>query len=117
MSENKELIVKKEGFFSKIINKFKALFKKHDAQEIKSVDNKSVINEDNEEKNENKREEFFNNIKIEGNSDILSLKVKLENGEIKSIDLTDEQIDQLQSIYDKEIEEKKEKIKRLKSVA
>ena len=48
---------------------------------------------------------------------MVCLKIKLENGEVKAIDLTDEQIDELQKIYDKEIEEKKNKIKKLKGVA
>lgn len=39
------------------------------------------------------------------------LKIKLDNGEIKAIDLTDEQIDKLQEIYDKEIEKKENEIK------
>lgn len=65
----------------------------------------------------NRKRDFLDSIRVEGDSEMVYLKIKLENGEIKAIDLTDEQIDELQEIYDKEIEEKKNKIKKLKSVA
>lgn len=115
MIKSKELVVKKEGFFSKILNKIKTLFRKNEVEvEEANIENESVIKEYNEENN---RDNFINNIKVEGNSEILSLKIKLDNGEVKAIDLTDEQIDELQKIYDQEIEEKKNKINKLKGAA
>jgi len=117
MDKNKNLMVKKEGFFTKIINKIKNLFGKEIAEDY-NINNR--IKETKEEFNgeiENKKDEFLNNIKVESNSEIVSLKVKLESGEIRSIDLTLEQMDELKKIYDKEILEKKEKIKKLQSVA
>lgn len=66
---------------------------------------------------DNKRNEFFNSIKVQDDSAIIYLKIKLENNEIRAIDLTDGQIDQLQKVYNKEIFEKQNKIKRLKGIA
>lgn len=116
MSENKELIEKKESFFSKILNTIKSWFRKDkNIQEVK-LESKIEVESKNENETENKKE-FLSNIKVEGNSELISLKIKLENGNIKAIDLTDKQIDQLQEIYDREIEEKREKIKKLKDAA
>ena len=71
---------------------------------------------DFKESSEIQKNDFINNLKIEEDSSgIFYLKMKLENHEIRAIDLTNEQIDKLQEIFDKEILEKKNKIKRLKS--
>ena len=81
-----------------------------------SIEEESNTNNYNSE-TINKKKDFLNSIKIEENSEILYLKIKLENGEVKAIDLTDEQIDKLQEIYDKEIIEKQNKINKLKAVS
>lgn len=62
----------------------------------------------------NEKEKFLNSIKVQENSEIIYLKMKLENNEIKATDLTDEQIAKLQKIYGREILEKQNKINRLK---
>ncbi len=62
----------------------------------------------------NEKQKFLNSIKVQGDSEIIYLKMKLENNEIKATDLTDEQIAKLQKIYDREILEKQNKINRLK---
>ena len=116
MDNNKSLIVVKESFFKKILNKLKSLFKKEEVvEEIKTQEEIDTNNYKSETMS--KKKEFLNSIKIEENSEIVYLKIKLENGEVKAIDLTDEQIDELQKIYDKEIEEKKNKIIKLKNIA
>ena len=56
----------------------------------------------------------MNSIKVQEDSGLIYLKMKLENNEIRAIDLTDEQIDKLQKIYDKEILEKQNKLNKLK---
>lgn len=113
MDNNKCLITTKENFFKKILRNLKNLFKKEKNVE----DTKKVYANNYEFDIMNRKREFLDNVKIEENSEIVYLKIKLENGEIRAIDLTDEQIDELQKIYDKEIEEKKNKINRLKNVA
>lgn len=114
---NKDLILKKEGFFTKIINKIKCVLKKENKEDnIQKISQKeeTSIKEYNSE-NDVKKDEFLDNMKVEINSELITLKMKLDSGEIKGVDLTDEQIDELQKLYDKEIEEKKIKIKKLKN--
>ena len=104
---DKNLSTIKKGFVSKLFNLFMSLFKKDIISEKKYIEEK--INK-NEIEDTNEKNDFYSNIKVENNSKIIYLKIKLENGEIKAIDLTDEQIDELQKIYNKEIEEKRRKL-------
>ena len=111
MNKNNSLEIKKEGFLSKIINKIKLLFGS------KENDNLISIVKENSKPEINLKERFAESLKVNVDLETLSLKMKLENNEIKAIDLTDEQIDKLQAIYDKEIQEKKNKLARLKQSA
>ena len=116
MGNEKSLMVVKKSFFKKILNKIKSLFRKEEIiGDIKFQEEVDTNNYKSETMS--RKREFFDSIKVEENSEIFYLKIKLENGEVKAIDLTDEQIDELQKIYDKEIQEKKNKIKKLKKVA
>lgn len=116
MYNNEKLMVIKENFFKKLLNKIKKLFKKEkNIEKIKTQETNDTTK--HKEETDNKKKNFLDSIKVEDNSEILYLKIQLENGEVRAIDLTDEQIDKLQKIYDKEIEEKKNKINRLKNVA
>ena len=107
---NHSMIVEKESFFKKVINKIKTFFK---------FESENVIDlkDDEEISEKNTKNNFSESLKVEVDTQIYALKVKLENGEIKAIDLTDEQIDRLQEIYDKEIKEKKLKLEKLKKGA
>ena len=116
MGNEKSLIVVKKSFLKKFLNKIKSLFRKEEIiGDIKFQEEADTNNYKSETMS--RKREFFDSIKVEENSEIFYLKIKLENGEVKAIDLTDEQIDELQKIYDKEIQEKKNKIKKLKKVA
>lgn len=116
MNNNKSLMVVKESFFKKIFNKIKSLFKKDEIIEETQI--QEVVNANNYQSEKmNRKRDFLGNIRVEGDSEMIYLKIKLENGEVKAIDLTDEQIDKLQKIYDQEIEEKKNKIIKLKNIA
>lgn len=116
MGNEKSLMVVKKSFFKKFLNKIKSLFRKEEIiGDIKFQEEVDTNNYKSETMS--RKREFFDSIKVEENSEIFYLKIKLENGEVKAIDLTDEQIDELQKIYDKEIQEKKNKIKKLKKVA
>ncbi len=116
MNNDKFMIEAKESFFRKIFNKIKYFFRKNKDEKIDYEGLKEkTINDNREELN--KKSEFLNGIKIQDDSELIYLKMKLENGEIRAIDLADEQIDALQKIYDEEIAIKKEKIRKLKGVA
>lgn len=115
MNEDKKLVKVSESFFKKFLEKIRNFFTKNNKDEVKTTNFDKLNLDNNHEKEEkNKKNEFLNNIKVQEDMGIISLKIKLENNEIKAIDLTDEQIDKLQKIYDKEILEKQNKINRLK---
>ena len=109
MKNNLSLIVRKENIFQKIINKFKNIFYKKEEETTKG---EIIIPKTIEES----KQDFIKNLKVTIDTEINTLKIKLDNGEIKAIDLTDEQIDKLQSIYDREIENKKKILKNYKKV-
>ena len=103
--DNNSIIVKEENFFKKMINKIKNAFSK----------NKEVNNAQEEDNTENtKKKSFFGRLKADVDPEIYELKMKLDRGEAKAIELTDEQIEKLQVIYNKEIEEKMKKLDRLR---
>lgn len=105
--EDNRLIIANENIFQKIIKKIKKIFKKNKYNDVNSTYmNGSIKKEDNETLKNN----FLNRIKAEEDNSLIYLKLKLENNEIKAIDLTDEQIDALQKIYDDEIKQKREKL-------
>lgn len=116
MDNNKSLIPSKKNFFKKFLNKIKSFFENKKLVKNVEMQEKVEANEYKVERVDRKRD-FLDSIKVEENSEIYYLKIKLESGEVKAIDLTDEQIDELQKIYDKEIEEKKNKINKLKNIA
>ena len=114
MEDKKDMIVFKESLFTRIVNKIKGIF--GIKKEIEKIPEKMVQINDFKEISERQKIDFISSLKMEEySSGIIYLKMKLENHEIRAIDLTDEQIDELQEIYDNEIREKKEKIKRLQS--
>lgn len=113
MEDKKDMIIFKESLFKRVLNKIKGIF--GIKKEAGNIPEKVVPINKFKESSEKQKNDFINSIKVEEDSGIIYLKLKLENREIRAIDLTDEQIDELQEIYDKEIREKKEKIRRLKS--
>ena len=114
MEDKNDMIVFKENLFTRIVNKIKGIFGINKGTE--TFQEKVVPINDFKECSDKQKSDFINSLKDEEDSfSIIYLKMKLENHEIKAIDLTDEQIDKLQEIYNREIHEKKENIKRLKS--
>ena len=97
-TQEKNLVEKKEGFFQKVKNFFKGLFKK---KEENATNNESgSINDDNK---------FKDNIKIVEEQPteemkILELQKRYRRGEIAQNDLTEEQIEAISELYDKQIE-------------
>ena len=96
-TQEKSLVAKKEGFFQKVKNFFKGLFKKKEQKSINDENN--VIKEDNR---------FKENIKIEEDeifdeNKIFEHQKRYRRGEIAQSDLTEEQIEAIGELYDKQI--------------
>ncbi len=96
-----------------MFEKLKSLFSENNDKNIVDTKQNSVI-EPKKSINSVAKDDFLNSLKVNVDLEIQTLKLKLDNGIINAIDLTDEQIDKLQEIYDKEIAEKKLKIQNLK---
>lgn len=104
-TQEKNLVEKNEGLFSKIKNFFKNLFGK------KSNVENTVVEDVSNEKEENNS--FKESIKMTETEEtkLLDLQTRYRRGEIGESDLTEEQIDALCQLYDKQIEEIKKSIK------
>lgn len=104
-TQEKNLIEKEEkSLFGKIKNFFKNLFRKKQVEinDEPVVEEREVVNEFKESIKMTQDEEF----------QLLELQKKYRRGEIAENDLTDEQIDALCDLYDKQIEEIKLSIRR-----
>ena len=110
---DKFLVTKKESFFKKVLKKIKYMFFKN-KYESNLIEKENNFLELDMEKKSASRGQFRNNLKADIDFEVQTLKVKLDNGEIEVIDLTDEQIDKLKKIYDREVAEKKLKLQRLR---
>jgi len=110
MAEEKYLVVKRENWLTKFLNKIKIMFgfKKVEIEPVKELKTTSVNDE---------KKEFLKEIKVNIDNEITMLKLQLDSGKIKTIQLTDEQIETLQKIYDWEILSKQNKIIKLKKVS
>ena len=98
-TQEKDLIEKKESFFSKVKNFFKGLFNK----KSKNVTNRTVNSEYDCAK---ENTSFKDDIKVVEDEEkkLLELQKKYRRGEIAENDLTEEQIDALSDLYDRQIE-------------
>lgn len=111
-TQEKNLIEKQEkSLFGKIKNFFAKIFGKKvensEVSEEELTNNPEIINEED-------NKEFKESIKVEEVEDeeakILDLQRRYRRGEIADNDLTDEQIDALSNLYDKQIEALKKAI-------
>lgn len=103
-TQEKNLIEKKEkSLFGKIKNFFKKLFGKKQVE----------VNNEPEVVSEESNNEFIEYIKMTEDEEtkLLELQRKYRRGEIAENDLTDEQIDALCNLYDKQINDLKISIK------
>lgn len=106
-TQEKNLIEKNEkSIFGRIKNFFKKLFNKKE---------NAVVNETVEESSASVKEnnEFREHIKMTEDEEtkLLDLQARYRRGEIGQNDLTEEQIDALCNLYDKQIEDLKQSIK------
>ena len=101
-TQEKNLVEKKEGFFGKIKNFFKNLFNRS-----AKVETQNEVVETVKENNN-----FKESIKMTEYEDIklLELQRRYRRGEIAESDLTEQQIDDLSELYDRQIEELKKSI-------
>lgn len=101
--ENKYLQVRKENFFTKFINFFrKILYKEETIEQDIIIDNKAADN----------KKSFINSIKLEHEEDpvLLNLQKEFENEEIELASLSDQEIEDLNLLYKRQIEELKKKL-------
>lgn len=101
-TQEKNLIEKEEkGIFIKIKKFFKNLFKRN-----KDIDKEEI----NSEKEEHSNFKEYIKMTEDEETKLLELQRKYRAGEIAENDLTDEQIDALSKLYDKQIEDLKKSI-------
>jgi hypothetical protein len=102
MGKNKSLIEDDKSLFNKFINFFKNLFTQKKTEEI--LEN-TQINDKQFDNNYEKNSNFLNDIQInQENPELLKLQKKFENKEIEMAELTDEQINQLNELYSRQID-------------
>ena len=108
--KNNKLIPYKENIFTKIGNIFKKIFFRNDENNIEDVDEKKVYN--NKQKNS-----FFENIRIKEDEEekrLRNLQIQYDNGQIDEEDISEEDIDKLIEMYEKETEELNKETEKIK---
>ncbi|HJJ03742.1 MAG TPA: hypothetical protein OIM28_03720 [Clostridiaceae bacterium] len=102
-TQEKSLItVNENSIFYKIKNFFRNLFYKHKAIENSTVIENGINASLEKENNKNSFMESIKNIENE-ETKLLKLQKQYRNGEIKEEQLTQEQINSLSALYDKQI--------------
>ncbi len=104
-TQEKNLIKRKDkNIFGRIKNFFENIFKRKEEKN-------EIIKEEFSESELEKSDGFKNYIKIgENGIELMELQTRYRRGEISDNDLTQEQIDSLCMLYDKQIEEIKRQI-------
>lgn len=106
--------VNENSLFYKIKNFFRKLFCKN-----KTIENANVIRNNEETEKQTRKDSFIEQIKTIENDEtrLLKLQKQYRSGEIKEEDLTEEQVKCLCALYDKQIENLKNQIKRARKMA
>lgn len=107
---NNKLIPYKENIFTKISNFFKKLFFRKKEYIEESVDEKTIYNIQ-------QKENFVENIVIKENEKekrLKELQLQYDNGEIDEEDISDEDMDRLIEMYEKETEELNKETEKIK---
>ena len=102
--ENKYLQVRKENIFTRFVNFIRGIFGKKIEQEV-SVQVETIENKD-------VKSNFFDDIRIdkEENKELIDLQTKYENNEINLSMLSDKEIDELDSLYKRQVTDLKKKL-------
>lgn len=102
--KSKYLQVRKENIFTRFVNFIKKIFGKKVEQELstqaKTPENKNV------------KSNFFDEIRInkEEDKELIELQNKYENNELDLAVLSDEEIDELNSLYKRQVSDLKKKL-------
>lgn len=107
---NNKLIPYKEKIFTKISNFFKKFFFRKKEYITENIDEKSICNSQ-------QKEYFIKNIVIKENEEekrLKSLQLQYDNGEINEEDISDEDMDKLIEMYEKETEELNKETEKIK---
>ena len=97
--KNNKLILYKENIFTKISNFLKKLFFRK---------REPLLEKTNYPNEVSSKDTFLNNIKVEENIEekrLKALKLQYDNGQIDEEDITEEDMDKLIAMYEKETEE------------
>jgi len=108
--KNNNLITYKENIFTKISNFFKKLFFRKKEVSTESIDEAFIYNNQH-------KENFIENIAIKEDAEEKRLKIlqlQYDNGEIDEEDISEEDMDKLIEMYQKETEELKADTERRK---
>lgn len=102
--ENKYLQVRKENIFTRFVNFIRGIFGKKVEQEV-SVQEEKIENKD-------VKSNFFDDIRIdkEENKELIDLQTKYENNEINLSMLSDKEIDELDLLYKRQVNDLKKKL-------
>ena len=98
---NNKLISYKENIFTKILNFFKKLFFRKKKDTAKSIDETLIYNKQC-------KENFIDNILIKEDEEekrLKTIQLQFDNDEIYEEDISDEDIDKLCKLYEKETDE------------
>lgn len=107
---NNKLIPYKESIFTKISNFFKKLFSRKKEYIEESADEKSIYNIQ-------QKENFVENIVIKENEEekrLKELQLQYDNGEIDEEDISEEDMDKIIEMYQKETEELNDETEKIK---
>lgn len=99
--KNNKLIKYNDSVFSKIFHFFKKLFSRKNISTGKNINEKTITDNKN-------KVDFLENVKFkesEEEKSLKQLKLQYDNGEIDEDDLTEEEIEKLVTLYEKETEE------------
>lgn len=99
--KNNKLITYKQSIFTKISNFFKKLFFRKKETPTESIDELLIYNKQY-------KETFFENIQIKEDEEekrLRILQLQYDNGEIDEEDISDEDMDKIIEMYEKETEE------------
>lgn len=101
--------VKKENIFTKIINFFKGLTRKNVVQD----NYKEELIKENEISDKDK---FIQQLKSTSGTNISNLQKDIIQEKIKIEDLSDKELDEMITLYKRQIEEKKLKLKKYRKI-
>ena len=108
MNTNEYVKEKKEGFFSRMFNFIKRLFKPVEALPAPDVLTDEITDTENNNIDTISNETFINELKVEPkveNPELLELQEKFESNQIELTELSDEDLSNLNDLYQRQIDD------------